>query len=179
MFDLDEFVTECRDASTEPTPWLAVHELLQQALRDRSGVATALPATKAELSPIYAGEDVTIIKVVWGPSMRFPPHDHLTWACNGVYEGAEHNTVHRIVDDELVEVSRFELRDGDIGVLDGDAIHSVTNPHPRNLSAAIHVYGGDFVNLPRSNWIGDPPTRVRASLEHTRAIFDAANHAVE
>lgn len=71
--------------------------------------------------------------------------------------------------------SEVELTEGEVGVLDHDAIHSVTNPHSRQLSAAIHVYGGDFVNLPRSNWIGDPPTKVPANIEHTKAAFDAAN----
>jgi hypothetical protein len=43
------------------------------------------------------------------------------------------------------------------------------------MTAAIHVYGGDFLTLPRSNWVGDPPTRVPASVEETRAMFEAAN----
>ncbi|HMK23777.1 MAG TPA: hypothetical protein VK466_15705, partial [Terriglobales bacterium] len=34
-------------------------------------------------------------------------------------------------------------------------IHSVTNPIPR-LTAALHVYGGDFFAVPRSEW--DPET---------------------
>jgi predicted metal-dependent enzyme (double-stranded beta helix superfamily) len=32
-----------------------------------------------------------------------------------------------------------------------DIIHSVTNPIPR-LTGAIHVYGGDFFGVPRSEW---------------------------
>ena len=175
MFDLDEFVVRCREAAGEAEPWLAVRELLAEALTDKAAIAAALPATKAELAPIYRGTDVTIIKVVWGPEMTFPPHDHLTWACNGVYGGSEQNTLYRPDGDGLVEFDGFELRDGDIGILDQDAIHSVTNPHSRRLSAAIHVYGGDFIDLPRSNWMGDPAAKVPASIEQSQAIFEAAN----
>jgi predicted metal-dependent enzyme (double-stranded beta helix superfamily) len=152
-----------------------VRELLAEALDDKAGVMAALPVTKAELAPIHTGPDVTIVKVVWGPSMSFPPHDHLTWACNGVYGGAETNTLYRFEGDALVASDGFELRDGDIGILDADAVHSVTNPHARQLSAAIHVYGGDFLNLPRSNWLGDPPTKTPADVEQTKAMFEAAN----
>ena len=35
--------------------------------------------------------------------------------------------------------------------LPDDAIHSVVNPIPR-LTGAIHVYGGDFFAVPRSEW---------------------------
>ncbi len=40
---------------------------------------------------------------------------------------------------------------GDVLVLGDDVIHAVTNPE-RRLTGAIHVYGGDFVNQPRSQW---------------------------
>jgi predicted metal-dependent enzyme (double-stranded beta helix superfamily) len=36
-------------------------------------------------------------------------------------------------------------------VLGDDAIHGVANPRDQ-LTGAIHVYGGDFVNQPRSQW---------------------------
>ena len=46
---------------------------------------------------------------------------------------------------------------GDTIVLGDDVIHSVANPVPK-LTGAIHVYGGDFVNQPRSQW-GPGPRR--------------------
>jgi hypothetical protein len=51
----------------------------------------------------------------------------------------------------------------------------VTNPLASDLSAAVHVYGGDFASLPRSNWLGDPPRQVRAEISQTRAMFEEAN----
>jgi predicted metal-dependent enzyme (double-stranded beta helix superfamily) len=175
MFDLDQFIEGCRDAATEPEPWLAVRELLEEALSDRASIAGALPATRAELAPLYSGHDVTIVKVVWAPRMVFPPHDHLTWACNGIYGGAEHNRLYRLEEETIVECGELSLEEGQVGVLDEDAIHGVLNPRSTMLSAAIHVYGGDFLRLPRGNWTGDPPTRRPTDVEQTRAMFERAN----
>jgi predicted metal-dependent enzyme (double-stranded beta helix superfamily) len=174
--DLDAFVASCCEAATrESEPWNAVRELLDEALRDRAAVAGALPVTKAELLPIYAGPEVTVVKVVWAPGMTFPPHDHLTWACNGLYSGCEHNTLFELDGETLREVGELRVDDGEIGVLDVDAIHAVRNPDTTRLSAAIHVYGGDFPNLPRSNWVGEPPRRERADIELTKRLFAEAN----
>jgi hypothetical protein len=45
------------------------------------------------------------------------------------------------------------------------------------VTAAIHVYGGDFVNQPRSQWL--EPARVEAAydLDRTRQVFADANAA--
>ena len=43
-----------------------------------------------------------------------------------------------------------------------DIIHSVANPIPR-LTGALHVYGGDFFGVPRSEW--DPETLREQSME--------------
>jgi predicted metal-dependent enzyme (double-stranded beta helix superfamily) len=175
MFELEDFIAGCRVAVTQDEPVAAVRELLAEALSDREGVAIALPVTKAELCPLYSGSDVTIMKVVWAPKMEFPPHNHLTWACNGIYRGVEHNVLYRLADGALVETGVLDLGEGEIGLLDHDAIHSVTNPHSSELSAALHVYGGDFASLPRRNWVGDPPRPVRADITQTRAMFEDAN----
>ena len=179
-FDLDAFIGHCRDAVTgEAEPWLAVREVLEEALSDRAAIAAALPVDRAELVPLYAGEDVTVVKVVWAPRMTFPPHDHLTWACNGLYAGTEHNTLFALDDERLRPTGEFVIEEGGIGVLDADAIHAVRNPDRRALSAAIHVYGGDFPSLPRTNWMGDPPRRRPASIEATRQMFAAANDRLD
>jgi predicted metal-dependent enzyme (double-stranded beta helix superfamily) len=175
VFDLHDFISGCRAAAVQREPVGGVRALLAAALSDCSSIADALPVTRAELCPLYSGADVTIVKVVWAPGMEFPPHNHLTWACNGIYRGAEHNVLYRLVDGALVETGVLDLREGDVGVLSDDAIHSVTNPRASDFSAAIHVYGGDFASLPRSNWLGDPPYRVRAEISQTRVMFDEAN----
>jgi predicted metal-dependent enzyme (double-stranded beta helix superfamily) len=177
VFDLDEFITRCRSAAIDADPRGAVREVVAEALSRGSDLLDALPPTRAELELLHAGPDVTIAKVVWGRGMAFPPHNHLTWACTGIYSGCEVNRVYRFAGGRLVESGAFQLDEGQVGLLGDDAIHSVVNPRSDHLSAAIHVYGGDFVHLPRSNWIGEPPTQQPASIEVSQAIFEAANRA--
>ena len=53
-----------------------------------------------------------------------------------------------------------------------DIIHSVTNPIPR-LTGAIHVYGGDFFAIERSEWdpetLAEGPVRRAEDDAHLRA----------
>jgi predicted metal-dependent enzyme (double-stranded beta helix superfamily) len=55
-----------------------------------------------------------------------------------------------------------------------DVIHSVTNPLDR-LTAAIHVYGGDFYGGGRSDW--DPETLRERDYDYAlhRRMFEEAN----
>ncbi len=177
MFEVELFIDKCKRAVMQSEPWFAVRDLLREALLEPRAVLEALPVTKAELQPLYLGDDVTVVKVVWAPAMRFPPHDHLTWACNGIYLGAETNQMYRIRDGRLVETEILNLVQGDVGLLMPDAIHAVRNPRADTYSAAIHVYGGGFAKLPRSNWVGNPPAQRPASLEETQKRFDEANGA--
>jgi len=67
-----------------------------------------------------------------------------------------------------------ELRTGDVLLLGKDAIHGVTNPLDR-VTGAIHVYGGDFVNQPRSQWGPGPLEERPYDLDVARAQFAEAN----
>ena len=53
-------------------------------------------------------------------------------------------------------------------------IHAVTNPLDQ-ITAAIHVYGGDFFAVPRSEW--DPQTLQERpfDLERAKQVFAEAN----
>ena len=175
-FHVEDFIARCRDAvQGETEPWLAVGDVLDEALRDPDAIIRALPPTRSELVPLYVGPDVTVVKVIWAPEMEFPPHDHLTWACNGLYAGCEQNTLFEPDGAGLRRTGEFFIDNGGIGVLDADSIHSVRNPDARRFSAALHVYGGDFPSLPRSNWIGEPLRRVPADISVTQRLFAEAN----
>ena len=56
-------------------------------------------------------------------------------------------------------------------------IHSVTKPLDQ-ITAAIHVYGGDFFAVPRSEW--DPHTFEERpyDIEHAREVFERANKRI-
>jgi hypothetical protein len=59
-------------------------------------------------------------------------------------------------------------------VLGESIIHAVTNPLDQ-ITSAIHVYGGDFFAMPRSEW--DPQTLEEHPYDvaHTMRAFEEAN----
>jgi predicted metal-dependent enzyme (double-stranded beta helix superfamily) len=133
----------------------------------------------AGVERIYHAPDLTILNVVWGPMMTVMPHEHRMWAVIGVYTGAEDNMFWRRVGNEPSR-SRIEaagaraLRVGDAEPLGRDIVHSVTNPIPR-LSGAIHVYGGDFFAVARSEWDAEALTERPYDMDKNMRLFTEAN----
>jgi predicted metal-dependent enzyme (double-stranded beta helix superfamily) len=74
----------------------------------------------------------------------------------------------------LDAVGAKALSASDAEPLGSNIIHSVTNPIPR-LTAALHVYGGDFFAAERSEW--DPETLTEQRWDPERAVqrFEEAN----
>jgi predicted metal-dependent enzyme (double-stranded beta helix superfamily) len=109
--------------------------------------------------------------------MRLMPHDHHMWALIGIYAGVEDNQFfRRSSSGELLEAPTRRLETGEVAALGPETIHAVTNPTDR-LTGAIHVYGGDFVNEPRSQW-GPGDLRERPyDMSEVNRQFHAANVA--
>ena len=156
MFDLDQFVADCRAALKQENSPGAVRDIVARAMSDPAAVLKALgEPTRGEMKPLHRSDDLTVLKLVWAPWMMLPPHNHLMWAVIGIYSGREDNIFWRRLPD--ANGSRVEaagarsLSEKDAVPLGHDIIHSVTNPIPR-LTAAIHVYGGDFFGVQRSEW---------------------------
>jgi len=197
VFDIDELIGECRDALSEAHPAVAVREILERALRHRGEVAEALgEPMRAELTPLYSSADLTIMKVLWAPGMRIPPHNHLMWAAIGIYGGAEENYFFRRQGDSgpsgagrsgagpsgagrsgagLVASGGRSLAERDTLVLGAEAIHAVANPDLRTFTGALHIYGGDFMNKQRSLWDPDSQEEEPATGARMQRLFDAAN----
>jgi predicted metal-dependent enzyme (double-stranded beta helix superfamily) len=174
MFDIDSFVGECYEALRETDPRRAVREVLVRTLENRDQVASSLGTESGGLEILHNSPDLTVINVVWAPKMAIYPHDHRMWAAIGIYGGAEDNTLYRRGPDRLQAAGGRELRDGDVFTLGAEAIHAVTNPWDR-FTGAIHVYGGDFVNQPRSQWDPDTLMEEPYDLAEVRRRFAAAN----
>jgi predicted metal-dependent enzyme (double-stranded beta helix superfamily) len=107
------------------------------------------------------------------------PHDHRMWAAIGIYAGREDNTFFRRSDVDaprLVDSGAKQLSVGDVLVLGADTIHAVANSQDQ-LTGALHVYGGDFVNEPRSQWGPGARTERPFDLEIVRGQFADANRA--
>jgi predicted metal-dependent enzyme (double-stranded beta helix superfamily) len=152
-FDTEEFVGACR-AAAETDGRRAVRELLQRTMSTPDDIAETLRPELGGLTLLHQSDDLTVVHVVWAPGMRIYPHDHRMWAVIGIYAGQEDNSFYRRAESDrgrLVESGGKELRPGDVLTLGDDTIHAVANP-TSGLTGAIHVYGGDFVNQPRSQW---------------------------
>src|SRR5262245_13035465 len=178
-FDLDDFLDACRSAMVEDDARRAVREVVQSAMEDPAAVGDALRPDVGGFTVLHHAPDLTVLHVVWAPGMRIYPHNHQMWATIGIYAGQEDNTFYRRdVRDRrtLVESGGKELRVGDVVTLGDDTIHAVTNPTTA-LTGAIHVYGGDFVNEPRSQWGPGPMEERPYDIDQAQQEFAAANRA--
>ncbi len=154
MFDIEQFVGECRAARNETEPRRAIREVVTRAVSKPGDVAEALHPTEGGLQLLHTSPELTVLHVVWAPRMNLYPHDHRMWAAIGIYTGQEDNSFFRRSgpgERTLIPSGGKELAEGTVLVLGDDAIHGVANPRDQ-LTGAIHVYGGDFVNQPRSQW---------------------------
>ena len=178
MFDVDTLVADCQAVLGESEPLRAIREILERTLTNRSEVAEALAQPKGGLEFLYRGPELTVLTVTWAPSMVLPPHDHRMWAAIGVYTGQEDNTFYRRDKEQgLVTSGGKQLRENDIVLMGDDTIHSVANPRTHEFTGAIHVYNGDFVNQPRSQWDPDTLEEEPHDMAVTIAAFADANAA--
>jgi predicted metal-dependent enzyme (double-stranded beta helix superfamily) len=176
-FDVDDLIAGCIAAAAETQPLLAVRDVLARALADPDDVTRAFARTTGGLSLLHNTPDLTIINIVWAPGMTLLPHDHRMWAVIGIYGGTEDNVFFRRDPDEatrIVETRAKSLAVGDIALLGDDAIHSVHNPLER-LTGGIHVYGGDFVREPRSQWGPGEPVEQPYDLDFVLQTFTDGN----
>jgi predicted metal-dependent enzyme (double-stranded beta helix superfamily) len=179
VFDVDAFIDQCETARTDAEPRRTVREVLQRAMASPAAVADVLRPSEGGISLLHHTRELTIVHVVWAPGMQLYPHDHRMWAAIGIYAGQEDNSFYRrsMTDRRTLEESGGKtLRVGDLLLLGDDTIHAVANPTDR-LTGAIHVYGGDFVNQPRSQW--GPGTREERpyNMADVNHQFDEANRA--
>jgi predicted metal-dependent enzyme (double-stranded beta helix superfamily) len=159
----------------------AVREVVARVVSDPAGVIAGIgEPRRAEVQKLYHAPDLTILNVVWGPGMTIMPHNHLMWAVIGIYTGRENNMFWRRLPGEnggkIEAAGAKSLGERDAEPLGRDIIHTVTNPLSR-LTGAIHVYGGDFFAVSRSEW--DPETLLegRYDVEKNMRLFTEANAA--
>lgn len=174
MFEVEAFVGECRVAVQDADPRGAIRELLSRTLEARSQVSEALAREEGGINVIHNGPGLTVLNVIWAPHMTLPPHDHRMWAAIGIYDGAEENRLYRRGADRIQPAGERTLDTGDVFGLGRDAIHAVHNPRSV-FTGAIHVYGGDLVNEPRSVWDPDTLSEGPYDLAEIQDRFAAAN----
>jgi predicted metal-dependent enzyme (double-stranded beta helix superfamily) len=177
MFNLENFVEDCRAAVQQDPTHRGVADLVERAMRDPAGVIAALgEPTGSSIAPIYRSPELTIINVIWKPMMTVMPHNHEMWAVIGIYGGREDNIFWRRIKDDpqgrIEAAGARALSTGDVAPLGKDIIHSVTNPIAK-LTGAIHVYGGDFFGAQRSEWEAEGLTEQPYDMERVKAMFAA------
>ena len=175
MFSTEKFIDACRAALSETNAHAAVKELVASAVTEPTHVLKALGEPKlAGIQTLYRSDRLTILNVLWGPCMRLYPHNHLMWAVIGIYGGREDNAFYRRGENRLIEIGRKTIDTKDVIPLGETVIHSVTNPLDQ-ITAAVHVYGGDFFATPRSEW--DPNTFDERPYDvaHAMQVFEESN----
>jgi predicted metal-dependent enzyme (double-stranded beta helix superfamily) len=176
MFDLDQFVADCRAALAADKSHKGVREVVARAVSDPAGVLKGIGEPKrSEVQKLYHSSDLTILNVIWAPRMTVMPHDHRMWAVIGIYTGREDNIFWRRVPGGRLEAAGARaLSAKDADPLGENIIHSVTNPIPK-LTGAIHVYGGDFFGAERSEWDPETLQEGRYDVAKNMKLFEEAN----
>ena len=129
---------------------------------------------KGGVQKIYCDDDLTIINPNWAPRMSVMPHDHRMWAVIGIFGGQEDNIFYRRRRQTITQQNAKVLEQGDTIILGPQAIHSVSNPLDK-ITAAIHVYGGNFFTKPRSEWDPETLAEMPYDVEKTMRLFEEAN----
>jgi len=179
MFDLERFIDDCKKAVQATDSHTAVKELVEAAVSDRPALMKALgEPTRGSVQRLHVADDLTIINLSWAPRMTLKPHNHNMWAVIGLYTGREDNIFWRKVkgaEGGLVEAAGAKsLGEGDVAPLGRDVVHSVTNPLDR-CTGALHVYGGNFFEEPRSEWNPENLAEEAYNVERNMALFEEAN----
>lgn len=179
MFDLDQFVADCRAARATDRTSKTICEVIRRAVSDPAAMLKTLgEPNRAGIGELYRSPDLSIVNVVWAPRMMAMPHNHHMWAAIGVYGGREDNIFWRRVAEagcsQLEAAGARSLGVKDVLPLGDDIIHSVINPTSK-FTAAIHVYGGDFFRAHRSEWDPETLSEQRFDGERARQRFEEAN----
>ncbi|RYY93341.1 MAG: hypothetical protein EON61_25145, partial [Alphaproteobacteria bacterium] len=92
MFELEQFVADCRTALAADPTHVGVREVVKRAVSDPAAIMRNIgEPTRSGIRKLYHAPDLTILDLVWAPHMTLQPHDHRMWAVIGIYTGREDN----------------------------------------------------------------------------------------
>ena len=177
MFDVEAFIETCRRAGATDGS-LGVLDVVAATVSAPAPLIQALgEPRRAGVEVLHRSPQLTVLNLVWGPRMCQLPHNHAMWAVIGIYGGREDNIFWRRLPDasgRIEAAGAKALGDREATPLGRDIIHSVVNPIAR-LTGAIHVYGGDFFGIPRSEWDPEHLTERPYDVAKTLALFEESN----
>ena len=175
MFDRDRFVAECRAALEGDRPSRDVNEIVSRAISDPSALIGELGSPDSVgLKTIHRSAELTILNAIWPVGQIVMPHEHAVWAVVGIYAGREDNILWRRIledpDGRIEAAGAKSLGEREAAAFGPEIIHSVVNPLQR-VTAAIHVYGGDFFAVRRSEWDPDSLHEKPYDMEKVLLMF--------
>lgn len=184
-FDSQRFVADCLDeVQRDPgSAQQAIREIMSRAFSNPEAVLAGVDApVKGGIEPLHRSAGLTILNIAWSPLMQLLPHEHNMWALIGIYTGREDNIFWQRQGSGLATSGARAISAGDVVELPNDVIHSVSNPIEK-LTGAIHVYGGDFFAVHRSEWdpetLQERPWSIREAIrnfENSNARFSDCRH---
>ena len=181
-YNLDSFVTECRDVmSLDGDPVDRVELLVPAMYRLLNGDTGFLKPEHFKSDPdhyarnaIHIEEDdaFSLYALVWSPGQWTPIHDHGTWGVVGVYEGALYEKSYFRTDSAgVIPKSGIVLARGGIIVLapgavtsfvpNPDHIHLTGNPDQEKRIVSLHLYGSAMAGFN----VYDRPAQTRKWIE--------------
>ena len=171
MFDLDQFIADLR-ASLPEKSRQPMKEVMARAVSDPSALMRAIgEPEKPGVQVLHKSPEITVLNLLWAPRQIALPHDHRMPAVIGMYTGREDNIFWRRVAHPAkfqIEAAGGEaLGTGDVTILGHDIVHSVVNPLGK-ISAAIHVYLGNFLEIERSMW--DAETLIEEPYDMNKVV---------
>jgi predicted metal-dependent enzyme (double-stranded beta helix superfamily) len=174
-FEVERFVDDCKHANMDAqNPQLAVQEVLARAISNPGTVLSGVGApAKGGIQTLYRSDNLTILNIVWAPLMQLMPHEHNMWALIGIYTGREDNIFWQR-QGGLLATSAKAISPGYVVPLPKDIIHSVANPIEK-LTGAIHIYGGDFFAVPRSEWDPESLAERDWNIQGAIKLFEQSN----
>jgi predicted metal-dependent enzyme (double-stranded beta helix superfamily) len=155
MFEKDQFITDLRGALGERSR-KALAEVVARAVADPAAIVRTLgEPNKAGIQILHKSPELTVLTLAWAPKQVTLPHDHRMAAVIGMFGGREDNMFWRRTPGaekfQIEPAGGEALGTGNVTILGHDIVHSVVNPLDK-ISAAIHVYDGDFFRAQRSMW---------------------------
>jgi predicted metal-dependent enzyme (double-stranded beta helix superfamily) len=175
MFDREQFIADCRSLLGGERAAHGVREIVARAVSDPAELIRELGEPKqGGINCIHRSPELTIINVIWPIGQILMPHNHALWAVIGIYTGREDNIFWRRLpgapDGSIEAAGAKTLGETETIAFGAEVIHSVVNPVPR-LTGAIHVYGGDFFGVSRSEWDPDALREKPYDMEKVLRMF--------
>jgi predicted metal-dependent enzyme (double-stranded beta helix superfamily) len=152
-FDVDHLVRACLEALAGDDPVDAIRKVVGRAVSDPAALRRAfpVPVDPADDGILHRSDDLSVFTALFPQGFATGLHEHTMTAVIGVWAGYEDNHLYRIEGDALSadEVRRVGV--GEVIVLDPGIAHDVHAPND-TWCAALHVYLGDLIAVPRREW---------------------------